>query len=324
VYFLTSDGKTPDRQGMLFIPGNSSNSALMGALKNNNGSGIIFETESDTLSNSLKQDWGGFSDALRKAFHHEVISDNKNSGNGYLEIKEPKISILISGTPNQVPKLIESIEDGLYSRFIIYFNKSRAVYKSVFSRKVEPNYYETTYAAKMLELYETYNSLTSPIEFIFTTEQKAKFDEFCERQMSAVKNHFSVETDGCMFRLFVIIYRVAMILTAIRGFENPETRQEKLVCNNDDFNCALNLFPVFANHTLSVVNLLPKKSSQKLPISEKTILDFLPIGIVFKTKEVVEKAIEVGYSEKTAKDTLKKLVEKGLITRIKQGCYLKN
>lgn len=320
---LSTDEKIPERQGMLFVPGNSSNSALLGTLKNNNGSGIMFETESDTLSNSLKQDWGGFSDVLRKAFHHEVISDNKNSGNGYLELREPKISILISGTPNQVPKLIESIEDGLYSRFIIYFNKSRAEYRSVFGSGFEPDYYETTYAAKMLELYESYNSLANPIEFTFSADQKAKFDEFCKQQTDTVKSHFSVETDGCMFRLFVIIYRVAMILTALRAFENSTIRQEKLVCNDDDFNTALNLFPVFANHTLSVIDLLPKKSSQKLPISESTLLNNLPKGTVFQTNDAIKIATKIGYTERTTKDNLKRLVQKSLLNKIKHGHYLK-
>lgn len=36
-------------------------------LQANEGIGLIFETEADTLSNSMKQEWGSFSDVLRKA-----------------------------------------------------------------------------------------------------------------------------------------------------------------------------------------------------------------------------------------------------------------
>lgn len=53
---------------MLFIPANNSKSGVYQLLEENEGKGIIFETEGDTLSDALKQDFGGFSDTLRKAF----------------------------------------------------------------------------------------------------------------------------------------------------------------------------------------------------------------------------------------------------------------
>ena len=59
---------------MFFIPANSSSSAFIQALADNNFTGVIFETEADTLANTFKQEWGNFSDVLRKAFHHESTS----------------------------------------------------------------------------------------------------------------------------------------------------------------------------------------------------------------------------------------------------------
>ena len=35
---------------------------------------LIMESEADTLSNMLNNDWNNYSDVLRKAFHHEPIS----------------------------------------------------------------------------------------------------------------------------------------------------------------------------------------------------------------------------------------------------------
>ncbi|MDP2336655.1 MAG: DUF3987 domain-containing protein, partial [Bacteroidota bacterium] len=54
---------------MFFIPANSSSSAFIQALSDNNFSGVLFETEADTLADTFKQEWGNFSDVLRKAFH---------------------------------------------------------------------------------------------------------------------------------------------------------------------------------------------------------------------------------------------------------------
>lgn len=57
----------------LWVPANSSSSACYQALGDNDGWGITFETEADTLSNTLSQDYGDYSSGLRAAFHHEMI-----------------------------------------------------------------------------------------------------------------------------------------------------------------------------------------------------------------------------------------------------------
>ena len=38
----------------------------------------------------------------------------------YAEVKFPKFSIALTGTPNQLNTLITSVEDGLFSRFMFY------------------------------------------------------------------------------------------------------------------------------------------------------------------------------------------------------------
>jgi hypothetical protein len=63
----------------LFLAGNSSKASLIKDLKANNGYGLIFETETDTLYSANKSDFGGFSDILRKGFHSENLSVNRIS-----------------------------------------------------------------------------------------------------------------------------------------------------------------------------------------------------------------------------------------------------
>jgi len=105
---------------ILFIPANSSSAMVIKHLKDSTGSGIMCETEADTLGNTLKQDWGGYSDLLRKAFHFEKMSYSRKSNEEFFEIDEPRLSVAISGTPKQVLRLIPSTEDGLFSRFLFY------------------------------------------------------------------------------------------------------------------------------------------------------------------------------------------------------------
>ena len=107
-------------KSMLFLPANSSSTGLQELLQNNQERGILFETEADTLNIILKQDFGDYSDVLRKAFHLESIVYYRRGNKEYKSISEPKLSVIISGTPNQLTKLIPSAENGLFSRFIIY------------------------------------------------------------------------------------------------------------------------------------------------------------------------------------------------------------
>lgn len=77
----------------LVIPANSSAASFLGLLNDSNGSGILFETEADTLAQALKQDWGNYSDTLRKAYHHEPVTFSRKMDNMVVDIKCPKLSV---------------------------------------------------------------------------------------------------------------------------------------------------------------------------------------------------------------------------------------
>jgi hypothetical protein len=124
--------KPPRR--MLFIPANSSSTAVFQALNDNNGSGLIFETEGDTLTVAFKSEHGNYSDGFRKAFHHERISYLRRKDQEHVEITSPRLSVLLSGTPKQVTSLIPSAEDGLFSRFVFYCMNNSPAWKDVFAK----------------------------------------------------------------------------------------------------------------------------------------------------------------------------------------------
>lgn len=100
----------------LLLPANASSTAMYQALNDNHGSGITFETEGDTASQTLKSDYGNYSDGLRKAFHHEPISYMRRKDAEDAYIQHPRWSVLLSGTPAQVTSFIPNSENGLFSR----------------------------------------------------------------------------------------------------------------------------------------------------------------------------------------------------------------
>lgn len=128
---LTEPEQPP--QKTLIIPANSSASSFVSLLSDNDRVGILFETEGDTLSQTLKSEHGNYSDLLRKGFHHETISMSRRKDREYIELPLPRFSVVLSGTPKQVQRLIPDEEDGLLSRFIYYFIPFRRGIRNVFA-----------------------------------------------------------------------------------------------------------------------------------------------------------------------------------------------
>ncbi|NNF32816.1 MAG: DUF3987 domain-containing protein, partial [Saprospiraceae bacterium] len=115
----------------LLIAGNVSSAGLTTDLLLNGGCGLIIETEADTISNSNEQKWGDTSVMLRKAFHHEMISTSRKEES--IKIPYPRLGICLAGTPNQLTRLLQSVENGLFSRFIFYLYSTPPVWIDQFS-----------------------------------------------------------------------------------------------------------------------------------------------------------------------------------------------
>ena len=97
-------------QKQLFLPGNTSSRALYDFLQINDGRGLIFETEIDTLINAARQDWGDFTDVIRKSFHHEPISLRRKTDDMYIE--RPELSIFMSGTLTNSKNCLKALKMG--------------------------------------------------------------------------------------------------------------------------------------------------------------------------------------------------------------------
>ena len=155
---------------MFYIPANSSSSAFIQALSDNNFSGVIFETEADTLADTFKQEWGNFSDVLRKAFHHESTSMFRRKDNEFIEIRDPHIAIALSGTPKQVHNMMPDVENGLFSRFLYYAFEDNSEFKNPFVSHCPVNYTDffREKASTIYDLHQQLNSLREPVSFQLT------------------------------------------------------------------------------------------------------------------------------------------------------------
>lgn len=315
-----SEGKN-----VLFIPANISTASLYDHLLNNNSVGILFESEADTMKNSFKQDWGGYSDFLRKAFHAEEVSMRRKDNNTFIRIEEPRLSVILSGTRNQIIGIIPNTEDGLFSRFLFYAFKSE-LYWDGDADKLGLSLDD--YFNELSEKFADITANTALIEqFSLTSEQMDIFHSRFEKWQIEIAKFYNDDSISIIRRLGDITFRIAMILTAIRLGEEGLKDIPIAYCNDSDFNSAFQLTEIYKHHSLFVYMTLQKENQDKTPkinLGIQLLYDALPVE--FKKQD----AISIGAREdrgelsaSTVSKYLSKLLETGFLVQPKYGFYKK-
>jgi hypothetical protein len=308
---------------IVFIPADSSHSRMIEHLQNNDGQGIICETEADTMSGAKKQDWGDYSPALRAAFHHEKITLTRKTNNEYIEINEPRLAVALSGTPAQAPKLIASAEDGLFSRFLFYAFKNEIVWQdpSPQSHTIVYNDHFDALSQSVLDMIGFLEH--SPTVIQLQPEQWQVLNATFTGILSEVTIFTSEEASGIVYRLGLIMFRLCMIFSALRKFENGEVT-ETVFCTDEDFNTALAIAQTYLQHSLLMFNNLPKQNevmSFQSGDSKRKFFEALPEA--FTRKQATELGSQFKLSARSVDEILKTATGISL-TKLKAGLYRKS
>lgn len=305
---------------LLFIPADCSQAMMMQILQDNDGRGIICETEADAMSGANKQDWGNYSHIMRAAFHHEKISAARKTNRELIEIKNPQLAVALSGTPSQVPKLIASAEDGLFSRFLFYAFKNDLVWLDP-SPQPGSIVYNDHFEALSNTVIEMNDFLSQcHTEVYLTSTQWQKLNTAFKDKLMNVVVFTSEEAASVVYRLGLILYRFCMIFTALRKFENGDCSSQ-VYCSDSDFEAAMILSDVYLEHSLLMFNNLPKQNEtiQFLSGDAKRCF-FKALHHEFTRKEAIEIGTKFKLSARTVDDVLKSATGVSLV-RIKAGHY---
>lgn len=245
-------------QKLLFIPGNNSKSGFFELLSGNGESGILFETEGDTLTDAIKQEYGNFSDGLRKFYHHEAVSFYRRLNKEFIEIKNPRLSIVISSTFDQLLKLIPTAENGLFSRFIYYELPHEPSFKDVFDTAKDrylPVF--TGLGEQMQQVYEYFKADTFGFKFQLSEPQQAEFLEYFRALKLEIQENLTNDLDGTINRLGLQFFRIAMILTTLRQYFSGTIHRE-MVCSDPDFQLTKRITGILKIHALNTYFKLPE------------------------------------------------------------------
>lgn len=330
----TEPEEPPYRSPIISV--NASATAFYQDLAANDGWGAIFETEADTLTQAIKQDYGDYSSGLRKAFHHETIDYSRRKDNEHVYVDKPRMSILLTCTPGQVPLLLspQNTENGLANRFVFYLLRKSRGWRNVFEDC------EETLSEQMaplgLRFKAIYDDLQAfgkePLKFTLNEEQKIRFNQFFEPLYNEQVGLHGDELDAFVFRLGLTTYRIAMVLTILRHEEQqPRFSQqgEPLVCTENDFQTAITIASCLINHTVFVYKrLLPHTetplSASGKPMSPQELAFLNTLPQEFTRKEFLMVARQLQMSERTAERYVGAFIsDYNVVIRISTGHYRK-
>ena len=315
----------------VYIPANSSASALIKVMDEYDGRGIVFATEMDTLTQTLRAAYGQFGDIVRCIFEHETVSQLRRQNNEFIEVRNPRIAMLLSGTPNQVAPLLRNRENGLMSRFACYVVNSRMDFNDdVWDVNEEGNTPQEAilYDRLATELGDRYLWMSEAghdCYFYLTNAQLKTIKRMFRSEYDTYCQEFSDLFDATLKRMPVIMKRIGMILAGLR-LDMTKPLPERVECSDEDFQTMLLIGHKLLMHAAMVFQMMPELKAT--PVGEiggnmlqRQFFQMLPTA--FTKQEAVEQAKVLGVPQKTMEDWLKKSLQRSNIERVSHGSYRK-
>jgi hypothetical protein len=289
----------------------------------------MIETEADTLSQTMEKEWGDFSDILRKAHPHEPISSGRIDD--VKEVETPRLSVVLSGTLDQLPHLVEEVGNGLWSRLCLYGFIPTTEWKDVSPPYADDDHTISVSAsnrpgAEVRELYEALANRSDSLNIRLHKRHWKRLNEMGRKAKNRVHQDLGFAGDGITHRMGVHIFRIASVLAVWdawdRSWDLGDEDRSRLTVGDENFEAALTLGQVFARHNLSLLDAMSGTDlGGEVNRLEQKWLNALPSE--FQTAEAVSLAKEFQIAERTAKRRLKEWVADGTLDKLKRGYYEK-
>lgn len=325
---------------MFLISGNNTGTGILQNIMDANGTGLICETEADTISAAIGSEYGHWSDTLRKAFDHDRLSYNRRTDQEYREVKKSYLSVLLSGTPAQVKPLIPSTENGLFSRQLFYYMHGIWAWINQFeSGEADLEAIFTDIGLewkKQLDLMKTHGVHTLRL----TDEQKQKFNTLFSDLFFRSGLANDNEMSSSIARLAVNTCRIMAEVAMIRALECDQPYQFKnssihlltpdkeiatdnikddiitrwdITITAEDFKAVLELVTPLYRHATHILSFLPSTEVKHRANADRDAL-FEAMGNQFTRAQLSEQATIMKIKPNTAFGWLNRLIKKGLFT----------
>lgn len=323
-------GESEDEQVMqrrLFVPADSSTAAMVKAVADNHGFGIIMEEEADTLTRTLGQKWAGHEDLFRKFHAEEEVSVQRVDG-GYRVVERPYVAIVLSGTPGAFERLLPSSEGGLYPRFCVhgYLPESPTKWNDVSPYSDLPDLDEVLEKGGGMarRVWVDLSSRTSSLVIQLQPQHWKELNNAFQELKLKVFKQLGFDGNSLVHRAGIHVFRLAMVLAVWEAWEGGERLADVTTITVTDaaFDAALTLGIHYAHTGAMLLQSLHKKPHPELTEKDVELLGRLPDE--FPTQQFLEMGQEVlGKTERTVYRRLEKWQKLGLVVKVDEALFRK-
>lgn len=335
------DDHGPEPPIQCLIAGEDTTKAMLCQRLEQNYGILVFSTEGDALSSANESQHGDFSPVFRRSYHHELVAVDRK-GSPSLRIQCPRLSLALAGTPEQFGRLVKNVEDGWFSRFIIYKYEAPLVYESQRPVPQDIAFQKAIKSAQgtIFRMFVDLRNRTSLLRYevsedLWTIVDKAfksLFDHLfggAEETEEGSVNRANPILAASIKRGALNTFRIAMILSALRAVdENVDLgKVDVLVATPEDIKTAVSLGQVYTEHALRMpknVNLPDMNDvgvQLRMTGNQRRLYDSLPVD--FTTAQAEEVAQRIQVPRPTLFRWLSKFVTIGILQRSAHGYYQK-
>lgn len=113
------------------------------------------------------------------------------------------------------------------------------------------------------ELLQAAELLASfPTEVQFTADQWTWFNRVLTDRLEQSVLYNSDDIAGVVYRWGLMTFRICMVFTALRKFENGDTA-DIVFCTDEDFTAAISLSKVYIEHSIMIFNSLSANEQEE-------------------------------------------------------------
>ena len=301
-------------QKHIILPSDISSAALVDLLEKNDGFGLVFDSEAQTILNTFKQDWGAnLTSMLLKTFENEPLELARKSLKSMIAIPEPRLSVLLTGNPEHLLGLVKSITNGLYSRFCVY-QTQKIGWMDMKQNENDKNYLDG-YESMSIIVNQINERLATGLglEFVLSEDQIFAYNQYFSAIHEMLSNQIDSNFSSVVKRMGVVCYRISAVLGAIR---NHSQNGSRLQCSNEDFATAISICSTLLQHSVYTFLTTSEPNS--------AIEEFYKrLEHSFTRTEALSIADELGIKSRRMDSYLKELTKQKKIRKISHGQYEK-
>lgn len=308
--------------GCLLISSDISKSKLIEQLYDNQFiPSFMSSDEIDVLVQTMRSEHGaGISAMLRTIFHADRISQQLKSNNVHYEILTPKLSVLLAGTDDQMQKLIGSIMNGLYSRFMILSLEGNVKWSdaSPSENGQERNSIMENLADNTMDMFQYL--ATNSFEMLLTKSQWTILNGFGIQNLGLLSNLHNEQAASVVKRHAIMCFKIALTLTGLR-YWNEKLTDEQIYCKDEDFLISIILMRISFKNAIMFFAKLKNGDRSLLVVKNLALLNALPVN--FTRAEAMEAGKKLKLSIRIIDRILKNLTDGRQLNKISFGNYEK-